>query len=128
MIKTAASLAGPLAIGVAMATDVTVHYVLRLYITGTTPRSARAIANIRKICELHLDGRHDLEVVDIAEYPALAGDEQIIAAPTLIKKSPLPLRRFIGDMSQTERILSGLNLGDAVEMAASASNRRPAPP
>jgi circadian clock protein KaiB len=128
MIKTIASPADSLAIGVAMTTDATVHYVLRLYVTGATSRSARAIANIRKICELHLEGRHDLEVVDIAEHPTLAEGEQIVAAPTLIKKLPLPLRRFIGDMSQTERILLGLNLRGAAEMAESARNRRPAPP
>ena len=86
------------------------HYVLRLYVTGTTPQSIRAVANIRKICEEHLQGRYELEVVNIAERPALAAGEQIIAAPTLIKKLPLPLRRFIGDMSQTERILIGLDL------------------
>ena len=91
-----------------------VRYVLRLYITGTTPQSARAIVNIRKICEENLEGRYDLEVVDIAERPALAVGEQIIAAPTLIKELPLPLRRFIGDMSQTERILVGLDLRPAI--------------
>ena len=86
------------------------RYVLRLYVTGTTPHSTRAIVNIRKICEEHLQGRHELELVDISQHPALAEGEQIIAAPTLIKKLPLPLRRFIGDMSQTERILLGLDL------------------
>lgn len=86
------------------------RYVLRLYITGTTPRSMKAIVNIRKICEEHLQGRYDLEVVDISQRPTLAEGEQIVAAPTLIRKLPLPLRRFIGDMSQTERILLGLDL------------------
>ncbi|MEO7319343.1 MAG: circadian clock KaiB family protein [Chthoniobacteraceae bacterium] len=86
------------------------RYVLKLYVTSTTPQSGRAIVNIRKICEEHLQGRYDLEVVNVAEHPALAADEQIIAAPTLIKKLPLPLRRFIGDMSQTDRIVVGLNL------------------
>jgi circadian clock protein KaiB len=88
-------------------------YVLRLYITGSTPRSARAISNIRKICEEHLEGRYDLEIVDVCCHPTLAEGEQIIAAPTLIKKLPLPLRRFIGDMSQTDRILLGLDLRKA---------------
>lgn len=88
----------------------TVRYVLRLYVTGTTPHSARAIVNIRKICEVHLHGRYELEIVDISHHPTLAEGEQIIAAPTLIKKLPLPLRRFIGDMSQTERILLGLDV------------------
>jgi circadian clock protein KaiB len=88
----------------------TAHYVLRLYVTGTTPHSTRAIVNIRKICEEHLQGRYMLEIVDISRHATLAEGEQIIAAPTLIKKLPLPLRRFIGDMSQTERILLGLDL------------------
>ena len=85
-------------------------YVLRLYVTGTTRHSTRAIVNIRKICEEHLQGRYELEIVDISQRGALVEGEQIIAAPTLIKKLPLPLRRFIGDMSQTERILLGLDL------------------
>ncbi len=86
------------------------RYILRLFITGGTSHSSRALVNIRKICEDHLQGRYDLEVVDITQNPALAASEQILAAPTLIKKLPLPLRRFIGDMSQTERILVGLDL------------------
>jgi len=86
------------------------RYVLRLYVTGTTRHSVRAIVNIRKICEEHLQGRYELEIVDISQHPTLVEGEQIIAAPTLIKKLPLPLRRFIGDMSQTERILLGLDL------------------
>lgn len=94
------------------------RYVLRLYVTGTTPNASRAIANIRKICEEHLQGRYDLEVIDISQRPTLAQGEQIIAAPTLIKKLPLPLRRFIGDMSQTERILLGLDLRATTKMTA----------
>ncbi len=90
--------------------DANARYVLRLYVTGTTPHSTRAIVNIRKICEEHLQGRYDLEVIDIAQNSTLAEGEQIIAAPTLIKELPLPLRRFIGDMSKTERILLGLDL------------------
>ena len=86
------------------------RYVLRLYITGTTPRSMRAVVNIRKICEEHLQGRYDLEIIDILQHRGLAEGEQIIAAPTLVKKLPLPLRRFIGDMSETDRILIGLDL------------------
>jgi circadian clock protein KaiB len=88
----------------------TQRYVLRLYVTGMTPRSTQAIQNIRKICEDHLPGRYDLEVVDIYQHPVLAEGEQIIAAPTLIKKLPLPLRRFIGNMSNTDRILVGMDL------------------
>ena len=85
-------------------------YVLRLYITGITPKSTRAILNVRKICEENLKGRYELEVIDIYQQPLLAKDQQIIAAPTLIKKLPLPLRRIIGDMSDKERILVGLDL------------------
>jgi circadian clock protein KaiB len=107
----------------AAAAHAAARYVLRLYITGSTPRSARAISNIRKICEEHLEGRYDLEVVDISHQPTLAEGEQIIAAPTLIKKLPLPLRRFIGDMSQTERILVGLDLREAAENLSLATNR-----
>jgi circadian clock protein KaiB len=85
-------------------------YVLRLYVTGMTPRSARAVANLQAICTEYLDGRYDLEVVDIYQQPALAKGEQIIAAPTLIKKLPLPARRIIGDMSDRAHVLLGLGL------------------
>lgn len=85
-------------------------YVLRLYVTGMTLRSRQAIANLRKICEGHLASLYELEIVDIYERPTLARDEQIIAAPTLVKVLPLPLRRFIGDLSNTERVLLGLDL------------------
>ena len=86
------------------------QYVLRLYVTGTTPRSLRAIANIKRICEEHLRGRYELEVIDIYQQPALAAGDQIIAVPTLIKELPLPLRRFIGDLSNEERVLFGLDV------------------
>ncbi len=85
-------------------------YVLRLYVTGMTPKSIKAIENIRKICEENLQGRYELEVIDIYQQPEFAKKEEIIAAPTLIKKLPLPLRKFIGDMSDKERILVGLDL------------------
>ena len=85
-------------------------YLLRLYVAGATPKSTQAIMNIRKICEEHLKGRYDLEVIDIYQQPTLAKGEQIIAAPTLVKKLPLPLRRFIGSMADMERILVGLDL------------------
>ncbi|MHB8846298.1 MAG: circadian clock KaiB family protein [Nitrospirota bacterium] len=85
-------------------------YVLTLYVTGLTPASTRAITNIKKICEEHLQGRYALEVIDIYQQPVHARGEQIIAAPTLIRKLPLPLRKFIGDMSDSERILLGLDL------------------
>ena len=98
-------------------------YVLSLYITGSSPRAIRAIANIRAICEEHLEGRYDLEIVDIAQNPTLAEGEQIIAAPTLIKKLPLPLRRFIGDMSATDRILIGLDLRKALDQSPESGER-----
>lgn len=90
-------------------------YVLRLYVTGMTPRSSRAISTIKAFCEEHLAGRYDLEVVDIYQQPALARDEQIIATPTLVKKLPLPLRRFIGDLSDKERMLFGMDLRKKAE-------------
>jgi circadian clock protein KaiB len=85
-------------------------YVLRLYVTGMTPKSTRAIANVRKLCEKYLEGCYELDVIDIYQQPKLAKGEQIIAFPTLIKKLPLPLRRLIGDMSDTERFLVGIDL------------------
>ncbi len=85
-------------------------YILRLYVAGMTPRSLRAIKNIRKICDENLAGHCNLEVIDVYQQPTLARGEQIIAAPTLIKKVPLPLRKFIGDMADEERILVGLDL------------------
>jgi circadian clock protein KaiB len=85
-------------------------YLLRLYVTGTTGRSMRAIENVRRICEEHLRGLYDLEVVDIYKNLPLARGDQIIAAPTLIKRLPEPLRRLIGDMSDEQRVLLGLDL------------------
>ena len=86
------------------------RYLLRLYVTGTTPASARAIERVHVFCEAHLRGRYQLEVIDIYQKPALARDEQIIATPTLIKVLPVPLRRVIGDLSKTDRVLFGLDL------------------
>lgn len=85
-------------------------YVLRLYITGMTEKSLRAIENIKTICETHLSGRYTLEIIDIYQHPTLIRDEQILAAPTLIKKLPLPLRRLVGDLSNKESVLLGLDL------------------
>lgn len=85
-------------------------YVLRLYVTGTTPKSTLAIQNIRRICEEHLKGRYDLEVIDIYQHPVLARHEQIFAAPTLVKELPPPLRKLIGTMADEERVLLGLDL------------------
>jgi circadian clock protein KaiB len=86
------------------------QYLLRLYVTGTTPASARAIERVSKICEERLHGRYELEVIDIYQKSTLAKDEQIIATPTLIRVLPAPLRRFIGDLSKVDRILFGLDL------------------
>lgn len=85
-------------------------YVLRLYVASLTPRSMMAIRSVKEVCERHLQGRYDLEIIDIYEQPTLAKGEQIVAAPTLIKKLPLPLRRLIGDMADEQRVLVGLDL------------------
>lgn len=86
------------------------RYVLTLYITGVTPKSTRALNNIKALCEEHLAGRYELNVVDIYQQPERAVEEQIVAAPTLIKLLPLPLRKLVGDMSNEERVLAGLGL------------------
>ncbi len=86
------------------------RYVLRLYVTGMTTRGTRAIENVRAICDEHLDGRYELQIVDLYRQPALARDEQIIAVPTLVKQEPPPRRRVIGDMSHPDRVLAGLDL------------------
>jgi circadian clock protein KaiB len=88
----------------------TVKYVLRLYVTGATVRSTKAIANIRAVCEQHLKGCYDLKVVDIYQQPALAESKQIIAAPTLVKSHPLPPKRLVGDFSDRKKLLTSLNL------------------
>jgi circadian clock protein KaiB len=86
------------------------RYILRLCVTGNTPRSSRAIANLHVLCEEYLHGRYELEVVDIQQQPGLAKGEQIIAAPTLIKKLPAPLRKIVGDLSDGKRVLLGLDI------------------
>ena len=88
----------------------TAEYVLRLFVTGMTARSSRAVNNLRAICEEYLEGHYDLEVIDIYQQPALTKGEQIVAAPTLIKRFPLPMRRIIGDMSNRDSVLLGLDL------------------
>ncbi len=85
-------------------------YILRLYVTGSTSRSIVALTNLKKICEEYIEGRYELEVIDLYQKPSLAKGDQIIAAPTLIKKLPLPFRRIIGDMSDKEKVLLGLDL------------------
>jgi circadian clock protein KaiB len=90
---------------------------LRLFITGTTSRSSRAIANLRRVCEERLHGEYDLEVVDIYQHPEAAQQYQILAAPTLVKMLPLPLRRIIGDLANEERVLAGLDLSPKATIA-----------
>lgn len=85
-------------------------YVLKLFVSGMTPNSMRAIRNIREICRNHLKDDYQLEIVDIYQQPELGRREQIVAAPTLVKKLPAPLRKFIGDLSDTEKIVVGLDV------------------
>ena len=85
-------------------------FLLRLYVTGQTPRSVKSIDNLKRFCEKHLKGQYEMEVIDIYQQPGLASENQIIAAPTLIKSLPLPLRRLVGDLSNQDRVLSGLDL------------------
>jgi circadian clock protein KaiB len=86
------------------------RYILKLYVTGMTTRSAHAIENLQTFCEKHLAGRYELQIIDVYQQPELTRSEQIVAIPTLIKKLPLPLRRLIGDMSDEERVLVGLDI------------------
>jgi circadian clock protein KaiB len=86
------------------------RYVLKLYVTGNTARSTQAVENLRAICDEYLEGRYDLEVIDIYQQPSLLAGEQIVAAPTLVRKLPLPMRRLVGDMSNRGRVLVGLDL------------------
>jgi circadian clock protein KaiB len=85
-------------------------HLLTLYVTGQTPRSQRAIANLRELCEQELHGRYELTVIDVLEHPQLAEDQKILATPTVVKELPPPLRRIIGDLSDSEKVLLGLDL------------------
>ena len=85
-------------------------YLLKLYVTGKTPRTEKAVANLRRICEEDLRGQYELQIIDVLEHPQLAEDERILATPTLIKRLPLPLRRVIGDLSDKDKVLLGLDL------------------
>ena len=93
-----------------MENDNSVQYRLRLYITGASPNSVRAVSNLKTICEAYLSGRYELEIIDVYQQPALAKKDQVIALPLLIKFSPAPLKRLIGSMSDTESVLRGLEL------------------
>ncbi len=91
------------------------RYVLKLYVTGQTPRSQRAIANLRRICEEELSGAYEMVVIDVLERPQLAEHEKILATPTVVKELPTPIRRVIGDLSDSERVLLGLDLRSAAD-------------
>jgi circadian clock protein KaiB len=98
------------------------RYRLRLFVTGTTPRSARAIQNLRTICEEHLQGRYDLEVIDIYQHPEHVKAEQIVVTPTLVKQFPPPLRKLIGDLSDTVRVLAALDIAPGLPSATLPKN------
>ena len=85
-------------------------YMLRLYVAGQTPKSMQAFANLKKICDEHLQGRYEIEIIDLLENPKLAGGDQILAIPTLVRKLPQPIRKIIGDLSDTEKVLVGLDI------------------
>ena|ERR1700712_4564920 len=86
------------------------RYHLRLYVAGQTPKSLAAMANLKRVCEEHLAGRYDVEVIDLMKNPELAAGDQILAIPTLIRQLPAPLKRIIGDLSNTEKVLVGLDI------------------
>ena len=86
------------------------NYALKLYVAGQTPKAVRAFSNLRKICEVHLEGRYTIEVIDLIETPQLGRGDQILALPTLVRKLPTPIKKIIGDLSNTERVLVGLDL------------------
>ena len=94
------------------------HWKLRLYVAGQTPRSLVAFANLKRICEDNLKGRYTIEVIDLVETPRLAKDDQILAIPTLVRQLPEPVRKIIGDLSNTERVLVGLDLIPAAKTSA----------
>jgi circadian clock protein KaiB len=91
-------------------TNTSFTYKLRMYVTGASPNSAKAITNIKNICETHLSGMYDLEIIDIYQEPLKAQTEQVIALPMLVKSLPLPFKRLIGDMSDTKKVLKALGL------------------
>ena len=94
----------------ARAKRTTKEYQLRLYVAGQTPKSVAAFANLKKICEEHLAGQYSIEVIDLLKKPQLASGDQILAIPTLVRKLPEPIKKIIGDLSNTERVLVGLDL------------------
>ena len=96
--------------GLAMPSPVGQGYSLRLYVAGQTPKSVQAFTNLKQICEDHLAGRYEIEIIDLLENPQLAHGDQIIAIPTLVRRLPEPIKKIIGDLSNTERVLVGLDL------------------
>ncbi|HSM83550.1 MAG TPA: circadian clock KaiB family protein [Nodosilinea sp.] len=94
----------------AIAQDDQRHYCLRLFVAGATPRSIQALERLKLLCETHLQGRYELEVIDVYQSPSALGADNIVAIPTLVKQLPLPLRRIVGDLSDTEKVLKGLDL------------------
>jgi circadian clock protein KaiB len=97
------------------------NYLLKIYITGQTPRSRRAIENLRRICEEELHGQYEMHVIDILERPQLAEDEKILATPTVVKELPVPIRRIIGDLSDADKVLLGLDLQPCQSRSDTAS-------
>jgi circadian clock protein KaiB len=97
----------------ALATRDDPQYELRLYVAGQTPKSLTAFANLKKLCEEHLAGRYRIEIIDLLQHPQLAAGDQIVAIPTLVRQLPQPLKKIIGDLSNTERVLVGLDLRPA---------------
>src|SRR5689334_25441627 len=93
------------------------RYLLKLYVTGQTPRAQRAVANLRRLCKEELDGRYEIEIIDVLEHPHLAETDRILATPTLIKQLPPPLRRVIGDLSNRDKVLLGLDVRPRGEFA-----------
>ena len=93
----------------------TTGYNLRLYVAGQTPKSIAAIANLKKLCEAHLPGRYSIDIVDLMQNPSLAQRDQIVAIPTLIRKLPEPIKRIIGDLSNPERVLIGLEIDEVAD-------------
>lgn len=119
MSGTRASMATP-----SMVADDDGHYRLRLYVAGQTPRSVAAVRNLRHVCEAHLAGRYEIEVIDLLENPQLAAGDQILAIPTLVRRLPPPLKRIIGDLSNTEKLLVGLDIQPASTSAVPTASAR----
>ena len=99
--------------GVALPPAAAQTYQLRLYVAGQTPKSVLAFTNLKQICDKHLEGRYEIEIIDLVEHPQLASGDQILAIPTLVRRLPEPVQKIIGDLSNTERVLVGLDLRPA---------------